>query len=85
MNLSSEDTHPDAENVQLNLLRQATIVRRLELVFSLSQSVIDLAKRAIRRRYPDEGDREILVRFVSVHYGDELARQLSAGLSRRAS
>ncbi len=85
MNLSSEDTHPDAENVQLDLLRQATIVRRLELVFSLSQSVIDLAKRAIRRRYPDEGDREILVRFVSVHYGDELARQLSAGLSRRAS
>ncbi len=85
MSLSSEDTHPEAENVQLNLLRQATIVRRLELVFSLSQSVIDLAKRAIRRRYPDEGDREILVRFVSVHYGDELARQLSAGLSRRVS
>ncbi len=85
MSMRSEDTHPDAEEVQVNLLRQASIVRRLELVFSLSQSVIDLSKRAIRRRYPDESDREILVRFVSVHYGAELARQLSTALSRRPS
>ncbi len=84
MSFGSEDTHPDAGDVQLNLLRQATIVRRLELVFSLSQTVIDLSKRAIRRRHPDEGDQEILVRFVSVHYGADLARQLSAGLSRRS-
>ncbi|HYK89830.1 MAG TPA: hypothetical protein VE398_13715 [Acidobacteriota bacterium] len=84
MSLRSEDTHPDAEKVQLELLRQATISQRLTLAFSLSQTVIDLAKRAIRRRYPKESEQEILVRFVSLHYSQELAGRLAADLSRRS-
>jgi hypothetical protein len=83
MSVQSVDTHPDAEKAQLELLRQATVSERLTLACSLSQTVIDLAKRAIRRRYPHEGEHEILLRFVSVHYGAELASRLSIDLSRR--
>jgi hypothetical protein len=84
MSWKSEDTHPDAEKTQLELLRQASVSKRLTLAFSLSQTVIDLAKRAIRRRYPHEGEQEILLRFVSVHYGADLASRLSSDLSRRS-
>jgi hypothetical protein len=84
MSSQSEDTHPDAEKVQLELLRKASVSKRLTLAFSLSQTVIDLAKRGIRRRYPHEGEQEILLHFVSVHYGAELASRLSNDLSRRS-
>jgi len=84
MSSQSNDTHPDAEKAQLDLLRQASVSQRLTLAFFLSQTVIDLAKRAIRRRYPHDGEQEILLRFVSVHYGAELASRLSSDLSRRA-
>jgi hypothetical protein len=67
----------------LELLRRASVSSRLTLAFSLSQTVIDLAKRAIRRRYPHEGERGVLLHFVSVHYGAELARRLSDDLRRR--
>ncbi len=79
-----EDTHPDAEKVQLELLRQATVSQRLTLALSLSQTVIGLAKRAIRRRYPNESEQENLIRFVSLHYGREIAGRLAADLSRRS-
>ena len=84
MNSRIEDTHPDAERVQLELLRQASVSQRLMLAFSLSQTVIDLAKRAIRRRYPNESEQQILVRFVSLHYGAELAGRLASDLERRS-
>jgi hypothetical protein len=84
MTSQTNDTHPDAEKARLELLRQASVSKRLTLAFSLSQTVIDLAKRAIRRRHPNEGEQDILLRFVSVHYGAELSSRLSSDLSRRS-
>ena len=84
MRVRPEDTHPDAEKAQLKLLRKATVSRRVTLACSLSQCVIDLAKRAIRRRYPHAEEQEILIRFVSIHYGAELALSLSNHLNWRS-
>ncbi len=84
MRSGSKDTPADAEEVQLELLRRASVSERLQLAFSLSQTVITLSKRAIRRRYPEESEEEIMVRFVSAHYGAELADCLSADLNRRS-
>ncbi len=36
----SADTDPEAEGVQLDLLRRATVTRRVRLALSLSQTVI---------------------------------------------
>ncbi len=85
MSSQPDDTHPDAKKVQLDLLRRASVSERLRLTLSLSQTVTDLAKRALRRRYPHEGEQEILLRFVSVHYGAELAGRLSSELRRRSN
>jgi hypothetical protein len=38
-----------------------------------------MARDALRRRHPEDSEAEHAVRFVALHYGEELA----AGLARR--
>lgn len=83
MRAQAQDTDLRAETVQLTLLRKATVARRLAITFSLSQTVISLARAAIRRQSPGLGDRELLVRFVEFHYGAEMAERLQRDLARR--
>ncbi len=72
----SRDTDEAAEAVQLELLRKAGPQRRAAMALQLSDTVIALAKRAIREAHPHETDEELAVRFVAIHYGDELAEGL---------
>ena len=77
------DTTPEAERVQIELLRAAPVARRLRLAFSLSATVISLARRAHARARPNASQRELDLLFVEVHYGAELAGDLRADLERR--
>jgi hypothetical protein len=77
------DTAPDAERVQVDLLRAAPIARRLHLALSLSATVISAARRAIARAQPHASPRDLDVRFVELHYGPEIAARLRADLERR--
>jgi hypothetical protein len=79
----SEDTHPDAERVQIELLRKATPAQRAQLALSLSETTIKLARRAIRRANPDASEEEVGLIFVEVHYGKELADRVRAYLAKR--
>ncbi len=79
----SLDTDPEAERAQLELLRRATVARRLQLALSLSSSVIGLARNAIRRGLPGAGEEEVGLRFVDLHYGPELAAELRRHLAER--
>lgn len=79
----SIDTDPEAERVQLDLLRRAGPDRRLALALSLSQTTLALARDALRRRYPEATERELALRFVATHYGEALARDLEAFLASR--
>jgi hypothetical protein len=79
----SEDTSQDAERVQIELLRAAPVSRRLELAWSLSSTVIFLARRAIERAAPAADPLEHDVRFVELHYGSALAAGLREELLRR--
>ena len=72
----SRDTDPAAEAVQIELLRRAGPTRRFELARSLSRTTMALARRAIRRAHPGASEEEVAVRFVALHYGVELAREL---------
>jgi hypothetical protein len=74
-----------ARAVQLDLLRRAGPARRFALARSLSATTIALSRAAIHRRHPDWSDREVLMEFVRVHYGADLADRLRAYLSRRES
>ena len=79
----SADTEPEAERVQIDLLRRAGVARRARLALSLSQMVIGLARRAIRRSLPDATEEDLGLRFVELHYGRELAGELRGYLALR--
>ena len=83
MRTQSEDTDLQAEKVQLDLLRRATVARRVALAASLSKTAINLAIKAIRRQNPGLSDHEVLLRFVEIHHGLELAERLRIDLARR--
>jgi hypothetical protein len=74
---------PDAEQVQVALLRGATRSRRLRIAFGLSATVIGAARRALGRRDPNASSRERALRFVALHYGRHLADDVRADLERR--
>lgn len=78
-----DDTTRDADDVQMTLLRGASVARRLRLAFGLSATAINLAKRAIARAHPAASQDELDLVFVEIHYGTGLARQLRHALERR--
>jgi len=77
------DTDADAERVQVDLLRAATVARRLHLALSLSATVIGAARRALARRQPRASSRDLDLWFVELHYGADVAAGLRADLERR--
>ncbi len=45
--------------------------------------MMGMAQRSLRRARPEATADEIAVLFVSLHYGEDLARRLRADLARR--
>ena len=84
MSTRSQDTDPQSERVQMDLLRKASVAQRASIAFSLSKTVIRLAREAMRRQMPQSDDREIMLRFVAINYGAELAENLRAYLQRKS-
>jgi hypothetical protein len=79
----TNDTHPDAERVQIELLRKAGPRRRSIIASRLTNQSRWRARRGILRAHPDlnEADRRLL--FIEVHYGRDLADRVRQALSRR--
>lgn len=59
------DTHPTMEAIQIEGFRAMSTDQKLKLVNSLSLTVRELALADVRRRYPDESEREQLLRAAS--------------------
>ncbi len=76
------DTSPAAAEFQIRLLREASPARRMRVVRSLSRSVIELSRRALRRRHPNATEDEIDIAFVALHYGPEPAARVRRGRAR---
>jgi len=78
------DTDPEAERVQLEMLRAAKPGRRAQMAIDLSALVIVLARRGLRTTLaPGASEQDAALRFVELHYGRELAdgvrRRLAQG------
>lgn len=81
---SISDTNPAAEQVQIALLRQAGMARRVELAAELTSFAIEAAYTALRRRYPEANALEIKLLFAEQQYGLALANRLRAALMPQA-
>jgi hypothetical protein len=80
----SADTDPEAEKVQVDLLRRAGPGRRTQMALSLSGEVIGLARRAIQRSLPEASQEEVQLHFVALQYGQGLSSELGLYLAARA-
>lgn len=69
--------------MQIELLRQATPERRSALALSLSQTVLSMARRAIRERYAHLSQQEQDVQIVTHFYGPELGDRFRRYLEQR--
>jgi hypothetical protein len=79
------DTDPEAERVQLELLRTASPSRRLRLALSLSRTAMSLARDGLARGLPGASPEEVGLRFVALNYGRELSEEVRAALAVRRS
>jgi len=73
MILQSLDTHPDIEKIQIALLRRAGVVKRISRTRSLSQTTINLSRRAISRANPEFTEKALQSAFIAYHYGQQLS------------
>lgn len=83
MRTQSSDTSPEAERVQIALIRQAPVSKRFALVRSLSRVLIDANRQRMRQDHPDLSEKEIALIFVAHNYGQALADRLHAWLEKR--
>lgn len=83
MKLLSYDTHPEAERVQLDLIRRATVSRRLELAVSLTKTTRWLSWQALCERSPDTSYEERVRHYLLLLYGDKRLAEQVAGLLKR--
>ena len=79
----SADTDEASEEVQIGLLRRASIARRTALAFSLTRTVVELARRSLARLEPNASESEIGLKFVALNYGEDLARGVGQRMSRK--
>lgn len=73
MRTQSEDTSPEMERVQIELIRKASPSKIFGLVRSMSQTMIQASRENIRRLHPDVGKEELSLIFIELYYGKELA------------
>ena len=71
MKETASDTDRQAERIQIDLLREASISKRLQMVNSLVQTTRWLSWQAICERYPNQTERFRLERFLALLYSDE--------------
>ncbi|MFQ6014391.1 MAG: hypothetical protein ACE5NP_02975 [Anaerolineae bacterium] len=70
------DTRPEAERVQIELLRQAPPWRKLEMVGQMNHMVHTLALSGLRQRYPQATPEELRRRLADLLLGPALAARV---------
>lgn len=73
MQTLSPDTHPHAERVQVQLLREMPPWRKLELVEGMTRTVYTLLLAGLRERHPRATREELRLRVAALVLGRELA------------
>jgi hypothetical protein len=78
------DTHPDAERVLIELMREAPAWRKLALVAQMNETVRVLLLSGLRERYPQATPDELRRRLADLLLGPELAARAYGPLEDKA-
>lgn len=69
----SRDTSPEAEQVLIELLRQAPVWRKWQITQNLRHTAKNLAMVGLRTRFPQASEVELQRRLAAHFLGEELA------------
>jgi hypothetical protein len=83
MRTQSVDTHPDAERIMIELIRNSPMSKRFRLVQSLTQSAFWANVHAWQERHCGASEQEAAVHVLSYSYGLGLAQHVRVALERR--
>lgn len=72
----SEDTDPEAERVQIEILRRMPAWRKVELIEDAIQTARALALAGLRQRNPTASPEELTRRLHGLWLGEELATRV---------
>ncbi len=78
------DTHPEAERVQLDLIRKMTVAERLARAAEWTRMVVNLSRQGLARANPDLDKRELDLLWVERQYGRDLAVRLRGYLEQQS-
>ena len=85
MRTQSEDTSPEMERVQIELIRKASPAKIFGLVRSMSQTLMQASRENIRKLHPDASKEELTLILVELYYGKEVANLVRTQMKRRRS
>jgi len=77
------DTPQEIQDLQIALLRKASVAERISRAFMLSEAMISLSRQGLKKRRPKLSPDELNVLFVEHCYGPDLARKFRAHLKER--
>lgn len=83
MRTQSEDTSPEIERVQIELIRKASPAKIFNLVRSMSQTMMQASRENIQRLHPGASKEELTLIFIELYYGKELANFVRAEMEKR--
>jgi hypothetical protein len=75
------DTQPEAERIQIELLRRAPPWRKLEMVGQMNQTVRTLALSGLRHRHPHATPERLRRRLADLLLGPALAARVYGAFS----
>jgi hypothetical protein len=78
------DTHPIAQQFQIELLRRATPGERLAKSLSLTATMVNLSRQTITRLNPNLDSQQVNLKCVELYYGKELAARMRDYLKRES-
>lgn len=67
------DTHPKIEALQIELWRQASPTRKMQMLAQLNAAARTLALAGLRARYPQANESELRRRLAGLLLGEETA------------
>ena len=83
MRTQSEDTSPEIERVQIELLRKMSPAKKFNLVRSMTRTMIQASRTNIQSLHPDADESELRLLFIELCYGKELADRVRIDGERR--
>lgn len=72
-----DDTHPTVRRLQVERLRRMTAAERHAITEDLTATVVRLSRDAIAARMPGASKADVLLRWIELVYGKDLADRIA--------